>query len=512
MCFICVAQSNRANTQTGNHIEYKAEAVTGGNFGYAAASSINTSQYINTILAGVSWSATAGTAATVTFSFDFSGADSNIIYTNNPYQFSSSEQAATRLAMADISKVVGVTFVEAATSSAAQLHFYNGNLTLGGTTTGVAGYFTDSNNLFISAAIGMDDQTAGFSKGNWQYVTLLHEIGHVLGLKHAGNYNGNEDGPFLPSNLDNTDYTVMAYDDGVDGEATTLRDLDVAALVSLYGTGTGSSNSGNTTGTSGNDVINGTSSAEDIKGGLGSDVITGSGGNDTIYGGRGLSDNEDSADTIRGGAGDDLLFGNYGNDVIYGGDSASSNSDGNDTVYGGIGLDTIYGNEGDDYLAGGGGIAHPQDDSDYIYGGAGNDFIIGNGGNDVIYADNSQAASTDGNDTVYGGLGDDQIYGGGGNDQLHGQIGSDYLVGGAGADIFVFHTGGGRDIIADFTVGTDILRITSNIDGSGITTAAAALANFSVIEGWGYLQFGSNDNAVWLENVISLTEASIQII
>ncbi|WOD37457.1 M10 family metallopeptidase [Nodosilinea sp. E11] len=73
--------------------------------------------------------------------------------------------------------------------------------------------------------------------GSHGYTTLIHEIGHALGLKHPGNYNaggGGTAGPYLAANLDNLGNTVMTYNFG--GFApTTLMPLDIAALQSMYG-------------------------------------------------------------------------------------------------------------------------------------------------------------------------------------------------------------------------------------------------------------------------------------
>src|SRR5262245_5477326 len=46
--------------------------------------------------------------------------------------------------------------------------------------------------------------------GTFFYETMLHEIGHALGLKHPF------DGTPLPAEFNNTRYTVMAYDDFAD--------------------------------------------------------------------------------------------------------------------------------------------------------------------------------------------------------------------------------------------------------------------------------------------------------
>jgi beta-glucanase (GH16 family) len=136
------------------------------------------------------------------------------------------------------------------------------------------------------------------------------------------------------------------------------------------------------------DLLMGTSGADTINAGYGSDTADGLAGSDAIYG------NQDT----------DSLIGGDGNDVIYGGQDA-------DVVYGNFDDDELYGNLGDDVL----------------YGGQGNDVIFGG----------------QGNDTVLGNLG---------NDTLNGDLGDDVLSGGGGSDLFVFASGGGRDIVIDFSL------------------------------------------------------------
>lgn len=68
----------------------------------------------------------------------------------------------------------------------------------------------------------------------------------------------------------------------------------------------------------------------------------------------------------------------------------------------------------------------------------------------------------EGNDELIGGSGNDILVGGSGNDILDGGSGNDTLTGGLGRDTFVlYYSGGGIDRITDYTVGTDLIRITS---------------------------------------------------
>jgi hypothetical protein len=79
--------------------------------------------------------------------------------------------------------------------------------------------------------------SAGYSPGYYGFSTLLHEIGHALGLKHPF------ETPVIPS-ADANSFTVMSYNfaDGLPNEITraqayptTPMPIDIAAIQYLYG-------------------------------------------------------------------------------------------------------------------------------------------------------------------------------------------------------------------------------------------------------------------------------------
>lgn len=120
-----------------------------------------------------------------------------------------------------------------------------------------------SSNDFASILSGDDDSSAsGYQiaaadldtlRKSYGWTTLVHEIGHALGLKHPGNYNAGGGGastPYLPKTLDSRQWTVMSYSGAPAATATsgtgpatsqnpqTLMVYDIAALQFLYGKST----------------------------------------------------------------------------------------------------------------------------------------------------------------------------------------------------------------------------------------------------------------------------------
>ncbi|MDY6805661.1 MAG: Calx-beta domain-containing protein, partial [Cyanobacteriota bacterium] len=95
-----------------------------------------------------------------------------------------------------------------------------------------------------------DDPNNAFASGpgSYGYMTLIHEIGHGLGLKHPGNYSDGERGPFLTPGQDNNTNTLMTYSGlgGSNKSSSTPMAFDIQALQYLYGSNT-DFNSGNTT-------------------------------------------------------------------------------------------------------------------------------------------------------------------------------------------------------------------------------------------------------------------------
>ncbi|GLQ18649.1 M10 family metallopeptidase [Maritalea porphyrae] len=324
--------------------------------------------------------------------------------------------------------------------------------------------------------------------GNYSWLTMIHEIGHALGLSHG--HDSFEYGT-LPSNYDAMEYSVMSYRSYVGqstsggytnetyGFAQTFMMADIAALQHMYGADY-TTNSGDTVYSwrpdSGNTYVNGEVAIAPGDNKIFATIWDGGGidtydlsaysgyldinlrpgdsstflsnqkahlGNNVYAKGNiynALTHNDDDRSLIEnaiGGDGGNYIMGNQADNVLdgRGGDDNISGQEGNDTLLGGSGNDTLWGETGDDTLRGGAG-------GDTLWGNEGTDQLFGDDGGDYLSAG-------DGNDRIEGGTGNDTLVGGDGGDVMLGEQDNDALFGGNGGDHM--DGGDGNDHMAGWT-------------------------------------------------------------
>jgi Ca2+-binding RTX toxin-like protein len=485
--------------------------------------SANTTAWIGGLNSGYRWNFTGTGTPTITYSF-FSGGTYYGSETGTA-SFSAAAQTFTRRIFTDIQSLINVNFTEVADS---QNSYGQIRLLLSNNPSYAYAYYpfggsTVASDVHFNPAYDNANNTNGLQKGigSHGYMSIIHEIGHALGLKHPGDYNGDGSGdpPFLAYGDDNTGNTVMSYN-FTGNSAATYMPLDILTLQSIYGART-TTNASNTTYTfttlsnyndgsktwgdsntskltiwdvGGTDTINFGSLASN-SGGYRFDLNDGgwfstrSGFNTQSYKARGDASGTTYYTTTTGtrlayGASIENLIGSSSSDIIIGNglNNAITGGAGNDSLDGGIGNDWLAAGDGLDTLFGG-------DDNDTLYGGMGSDSLNGGAGNDAF-------AGEDGNDTINGDAGDDAISGNAGDDILLGGAGNDFLVGGSENDSL--NGGTGNDNLVGET-GNDTLLGDSEDDyldgGAGNDSLDGGIGNDWLAAGDGLdTLFGGDDN------------------
>lgn len=331
-------------------------------------------------------------------------------------------------------------------------------------------------------SIGVFNSTPGFiddapELGGGEYLnwTLIHEVGHGLGLLHP--FNGW--GYTLPSvgaAMDNERYTVMSYTGATDnafsyGHAVTMMALDIAALQQQYGAETYAAGASFYTLL---DARGGALSVTegDVQIGRAYYCIWDSGGIDTIdYGNASnsvlINLNDATLDRSQVAADAAPAIAALRSTSFYAALSSELQTETiNPDYHAGGFFSRVLTHDASGYagIDGGFSIAHGAV-IENATGGIRNDLLIGN----------EQANRLNGN------AGNDVLIGAAGNDSLGGGAGNDTMIGGAGNDVYVFNTAADR-VYETTTMATTIDAGGTDTVLSSVTLALDAYAGLRFVE------------------------------
>jgi serralysin len=321
--------------------------------------------------------------------------------------------------------------------------------------------------------------------------TILHELGHGLGLAHPHDGGGEADATAFPGlpwwwpptgdrGMSQGIWTVMSYNTGYDlasksismGGQTGLGAFDIAALQALYGA--------NTSTRTGDDVYD--LPVADVHG-TGWSSIWDAGGNDTISAARA---NQSVVVDLRpatlatGAVGAGGFVSQVG---VIGGGFTIANGVLIENAVGGSGNDRLIGNEAANVINGGGGADRMEgrggDDTYYVN--TIKDIIHDVSGTETVYASTTYALGSSARIEILsavdvasrkpinltGSSFSNTINGNAGSNVLNGKGGNDVLTGGAGRDSFVFDTKlnsrANVDQLPDFAVRDDTIRLENSV-------------------------------------------------
>jgi serralysin len=338
-------------------------------------------QWLNSLIWGGAWSDSDGGVVEISYTLK-KGKD--------PYgqlakgkSWNTSEIKALESAMNSWESIAKIDFVNTKNSASADIWYWlDGD---GGDFLGwhEVPYYSTGEPLYgvFNTSSGVWSNTNNL-KGGYSYATLIHELGHGLGLAHP--HDGGDDGELFPGvinsfgsygnyDLNQGIWTTMSYNDGwkdaqsssdAYGWQATPMALDIAAIQLIYGANmsyaTGNTAytlpTSNKSGTywsciwdaGGNDTITANNSTDACTINLNEATLIdeNAGGFisrvSNIYGGFTIANGVVIENAI-GGKSADTIIGNAAHNTLMG-------NQGNDTIIGGLGSDSLYGGIGSDYF------------------------------------------------------------------------------------------------------------------------------------------------------------------
>jgi methionine-rich copper-binding protein CopC len=473
---------------------------------YSSAVLTGTSQ-VDSLLYGTEWSMSSVTysfaAASSYWSTSIAGYGPSTSTSGEPwstsYLLTSGEMAAVRTALASWAAVASISFLEVTDSSTVagdiRFGYANGNLTgaNGQAWAYAPGAFVKGGDVWFNTQ--SSSLLSTWSAGSYEYQTVIHELGHAIGLKHPFDASPTNTTLIDPS-WDSRSFTVMSYKAGVgldnsyfSFEPTTPMVLDILAAQHLYGA---------------NSSFNSTDTTYTFGAGTYHQAIWDGGGTDWIVNSASLASEIDLRPGYGSTLGQPVYVENAGGTPLY--------SVHNVWIAYGVTIENARGGSGADEITG-------NDAPNILDGGAGADTMVGGAGADTYYVDNTgdevDEGSQAGTDLIYSSVsfslpanvenltltgssslseigngvanallansGDNRITGGGGDDSIDGAGGTDTAVFASSLSQYtvLWSQTNQTFTITSTTEGSDTVKNVEFFEFAGVSYSAAALIDFT---------------------------------
>jgi Ca2+-binding RTX toxin-like protein len=500
---VAIAEDNDEPVQAkgaGASVDPNAANPAGGNVGQLLTLGTNPdgshfftgNRNVDATLIGSKWGIT-----NLTYSFPTSGSvyngatfDSNGV-SNYQITLGTQQQAAARAAFAQLAAATGLTFTEITDTDTVHANIRISQTADADDGSAYGNFPSDTRGMAGDIWFGRTNQPYYDMayKGTWGYATMMHEIGHTMGLKHGHQDYTNSDLSFyfgttprfgsqsLTPDRDGQAWSLMTYtpapftNSNFAGEKInqpqTYMQYDLAALQYLYGANFNTNNGDSVytfSQTTGEMFINGVGQGAPSGNKIFLTIWDG-GGNDTIDASNyangvtidlrpGEFSTVDQAQLANSLAYQNLVSlapGNFAMSLLYNNDVRSLI----ENAKGGVGNDIFIGNSANNILDGGAGS-----DTVIFTGTTGINVTLNDTNTDVIVTHDGETDTLRSIENIQGTIGNDTLIGNSQNNTLSGGVGgTDILSGGFGDDRLI---GGGFTVVNNALITK--AQATANID------------------------------------------------
>ncbi len=168
---------------------------------------------VSSVYSGTKWD---DSLQPITYSFNTTIPDDYYEYTENDHSsdaltdgwkpLNDEQKNATRDVFNKLEDYINIDFQEVSSDGLIELNKVNMESSTAGFSFYPGDYYAFDGDVFLSSEFDSQPDAYGLEAGEFGYSTIVHELGHALGLKHPF-----EAPNILPYELDDTNHSIMSY-------------------------------------------------------------------------------------------------------------------------------------------------------------------------------------------------------------------------------------------------------------------------------------------------------------